>query len=85
MGKPEITIKDIALRLSVSVSTVSRALSNHPRIGLRTKEKVLALAKELNYRPNPIAVNLKKKRTRNIGLIIPDLSKPFYSRLITGA
>lgn len=85
MAKKEITIKDIAQQLNVSVSTVSRALSNHPRIGLYTKERVLSLAQKLNFRPNPMAVNLKNSKSRNIGIIIPELTKHFYSQLITGA
>lgn len=85
MAQKDITIKDIAQQLNVSVSTVSRSLSNHPRIGLQTKEKVLALAAKLNFKPNPMAVNLKKNKSRNIGIIIPDLAKHFYSQLITGA
>ncbi len=80
-----ITLKDIAKQLNVSVSTVSRALSNHPRIGLKTKERVLALAEKLNFRPNPMAVNFKNNKSRNIGIIIPELAKHFYSQLITGA
>ena len=85
MVSQAITLKDIAKQLNVSVSTVSRALSNHPRIGLHTKERVLALAKKLNFRPNPLAVNFKNNKSRNIGIIIPELVKHFYSQLITGA
>ena len=85
MVSQAITLKDIAKQLNVSVSTVSRALSNHPRIGLQTKERVLALAKKMNFRPNPMAVNFKNNKSRNIGIIIPELAKHFYSQLITGA
>lgn len=85
MAKKDFTIKDIAQQLNVSISTVSRALSNHPRIGLSTKEKVLALAQKLNFRPNPMAVNFKNSKSKNIGIIIPELTKHFYSQLITGA
>jgi DNA-binding LacI/PurR family transcriptional regulator len=52
-------MKELAKRLGTSVSTVSRALQNHPRIGLKMREDVMALAKELNYSPNTTAINLK--------------------------
>lgn len=78
------TIKQIALRLKVSVSTVSRALSDHPRIGKGTKERVLALAKELNYEPNPKAIFFKQKKTFTIGVILPFIKEGFFSEAISG-
>ena len=71
MSKKMPTVKEIALRLNVSVSTVSRALSNHPRIGLRTKMRVQALAKELNYEPNAKAIFFKQQKTFIIGVVLP--------------
>jgi DNA-binding LacI/PurR family transcriptional regulator len=78
------TIKEIAKRLNVSVSTVSRALSDHPRIGLRTKMRVQQLAKELNYEPNPKAISFKQKKTYVIGVILPYIREEFFSEAISG-
>ncbi|HLO38032.1 MAG TPA: LacI family DNA-binding transcriptional regulator, partial [Lacibacter sp.] len=78
------TIKEIAKRLNVSVSTVSRALSDHPRIGLGTKEKVQNLAKELGYEPNAQAIFFKQKKTFVIGVVIPYIREEFFSQAISG-
>jgi LacI family transcriptional regulator, repressor for deo operon, udp, cdd, tsx, nupC, and nupG len=78
------TIKEIAKRLNVSVSTVSRALSDHPRIGLRTKTRVQELAKELNYEPNSQAIFFKQKKTFVIGVILPFIREDFFSEAISG-
>jgi LacI family transcriptional regulator, repressor for deo operon, udp, cdd, tsx, nupC, and nupG len=78
------TIKEIAKRLNVSVSTVSRALHNHPSIGLRTKTRVQQLAKDLNYEPNQTAIFFQKGKTFTIGVILPDLSEAFFSSAING-
>lgn len=78
------TIKEIAKRLNVSVSTVSRALSDHPRIGLRTKTRVQELAKELNYEPNITAISFKQKKTFVIGVILPYIREEFFSEAISG-
>jgi LacI family repressor for deo operon, udp, cdd, tsx, nupC, and nupG len=78
------TIKEIAKKLNVSVSTVSRALSDHPRIGLRTKQQVQQLAREMNYVPNPKAIYFKQKKTFIIGVIIPYIREEFFSQAISG-
>lgn len=78
------TIKDVANLAGVAVSTASYALNNSPRVSQETKEKVLAAAKQLNYQPNGIARDLKLSKTNTIGLILSDLSGPFYSELIKG-
>lgn len=78
------TIKEIAKRLNVSVSTVSRALSDHPRIGLRTKTRVQELAKELNYEPNSQAIFFKQKKTFVIGVVLPFIREDFFSEAISG-
>ena len=78
------TIKQIALRLKVSVSTVSRALSDHPRIGKGTKDRVLKLAKELCYEPNSKAIFFKQKKTFTIGVILPFIKEGFFSEAISG-
>jgi LacI family transcriptional regulator, repressor for deo operon, udp, cdd, tsx, nupC, and nupG len=78
------TIKEIAKRLNVSVSTVSRALSDHPRIGIRTKTQVQQLAKELNYEPNSKAISFKQGRSHIIGVILPFIREEFFSQAISG-
>lgn len=78
------TIKEIAKRLNVSVSTVSRALHDHPGIGLRTKTRVQALARELDYQPNQAAIFFKQRKTFTIGVILPNLKEEFFSEAING-
>lgn len=83
MEQKQPTIKEIARRLNISVSTVSRALHNHPRIGLRTKMQVQKLAQELNYEPNALAISFKQKKWYTIGVILPDLNEQFFSQAIS--
>lgn len=78
------TIKEIAKRLNICASTVSRALHDHPSIGLRTKTRVQQLAKELNYEPNQTAIFFQKRKTFTIGVILPELSEAFFSSAISG-
>ncbi|MDP5274049.1 LacI family DNA-binding transcriptional regulator [Chengkuizengella axinellae] len=80
-----VTIKDIAKQLGISVSTVSRALNNHSDIKKETKLKVLETVKKLNYRPNSIARSLIHQRTFTVGLMIPDITDPFFSTIAVGA
>ncbi len=82
--KKQITIKDIAEKLNISVSTVSRALKDHPDISLKTREAVKELAKLLRYKPNRIALNLKNSKTNTIGLLIPETQHYFFSTIING-
>lgn len=77
------TIKEIAQILGISVSTVSRALHDHPSIGLTTRAKVKKLAGELNYEPNQTAIFLQKGKTHTIGVILPELSEAFFSSAIS--
>jgi DNA-binding LacI/PurR family transcriptional regulator len=79
-----VTIKDIAKALGLSTSTVSRALRDSYEISQETKEKVLAYARELNYRPNPIALSLKEKRSRSIGVLVSEIANSFFSQAING-
>lgn len=79
-----ITIKDIARHLSLSVSTVSRALVDDKNIRKETKEKVLEMAKALGYKPNPVATNLKYGHTNTVGVIVPEMVTPFASQVING-
>lgn len=84
MEKKLPTIKEIAKKLNISVSTVSRALHNHPSIGLRTKMQVQKLAAELNYEPNQTAIQFKQGKTFTIGLILPNLREEYFSLAISG-
>jgi LacI family transcriptional regulator len=79
-----ITIKDLAEMLNISVSTVSRALSNHPDISDAVKARVKEAAEIFNYVPNDFAINFRKKTTKMIGLIIPKMSMFFIPSIIEG-
>ncbi|GGB04465.1 MULTISPECIES: LacI family DNA-binding transcriptional regulator [Mucilaginibacter] len=78
------TIKEIAKRLKVSPSTVSRALHGHPSIGLVTTMRVNKVASELNYERNQTAVFFKQRKTLTIGVIVPDFSDAFFSSALSG-
>lgn len=82
--KARITIKDIAKALNISVSTVSRALQDHPDISKRTKDLVKKYATEHNYKPNAIALSLKTQRTNIIGVIVPEIVHHFFSSVFAG-
>ncbi len=82
--KSKITLKELAKLLNVSVSTVSKALHDSPEISPKTAERVKELAKLHNYRPNPVAVNLKKSKTGTIGVVIPNISNSFFARVLSG-
>ena len=73
------TLKEIAIRLNISISTVSRALHDHPSIGLTMRQKVRKVADEMNYEPNQSAVFFQKGKTHTIGVILPELSEAFFS------
>lgn len=79
-----ITIKDIARELQISVSTVSRALQNHPDISTKTKQLVKECARKLNYKPNILASNLRTSKNTTIGVIIPELNHHFFSSVLDG-
>lgn len=79
-----ITIKDIAKALGLSTSTVSRALRGSYEISTETKKLVLEYAEKLNYRPNPIALSLKEKRSRSIGIVVCEIANNFFSQVING-
>ena len=76
------TIKQIAQRASVSIATVSRALSDSPKVQEATRKRILKLAKELNYNPNIIARNFAKRKSNMLGLILPDISDEFFAEII---
>lgn len=79
-----ITIKDIARSLYISVSTVSRALTDDKNIRRETREAVLREAERLGYRRNPVAANLKMGRTNTIGVIVPEMHTPYASQVLAG-
>ncbi|MCX6226187.1 MAG: LacI family DNA-binding transcriptional regulator [Bacteroidia bacterium] len=79
-----VTIKDLALELGISPSTVSKALKNHPAISEETRSKVNELAKRLNYKPNAIALSLRSSKTKTLGLVIPEIVHHFFSSVISG-
>jgi len=82
--KRKVTLKQIAKELDVSISTVSKSLRNSPEISEDTKLKVQAFAKLYNYRPNNIALSLKNKKTKTIGIIIPEIVHHFFATVISG-
>ena len=82
--KKKITLKQIAKELDVSISTVSKSLKDSTEISEDTREKVKAFAKLYNYRPNNIALSLKNRRTKTIGIIIPEIVHHFFSKVIKG-
>ncbi|WP_258097643.1 LacI family DNA-binding transcriptional regulator [Marinoscillum pacificum] len=79
-----VTIKDISKHLLLSTSTVSRALTDDKNIRKETREKVLEAAKELGYKPNPSALNLKSGKSNSIGVIVPEMITPFSSKILEG-
>jgi len=79
-----VTIKDIARALGLSTSTVSRALRDSYEISPETKQMVLEYARQINYRPNPIALSLKERRSRSIGVIISEIANSLFSQIISG-
>lgn len=81
--RSEKTIVDIAEELKLSVSTVSRALNDHPNISDRTKDKVKKMARKLGYRPNALAAGLRNNRSKTVGLIIPRISMFFPAAIST--
>lgn len=83
MRKRQITIKEIADKLGISKSTVSRALRDTSDISAETKSRVVKLAEELDYQPNRTALSLLKGKSFNVGVIIPSLTIPFYAKAIS--
>lgn len=79
-----ITIKDIAKALGLSTSTVSRALRGSHEISSDTKKLVIEYAEQFNYRPNPIALSLKERRSRSIGVVVSEIANNFFSQAING-
>lgn len=82
--KPETTIHDIAKKLNISASTVSRALNENPLISETTRKKIKKAAIEMGYRPNVMAANFRTRRTNTIGVIVPLINRHFFSSVISG-
>src|SRR5665647_1591446 len=79
-----VTIKDIAKALNCSTSTVSRALRGSYEISTETKKLVLEYAEKINYRPNPVALSLKERKSRAIGVVVSEIANNFFSQAING-
>ncbi|WP_333819173.1 LacI family DNA-binding transcriptional regulator [Ohtaekwangia sp.] len=84
MKKEKATIHDIARKLNITASTVSRALNDHPRISAETKKAVQKAAQKLNYQPNNIAAALRNGRSNIIGIIVPTADRTFFSSVVRG-
>lgn len=84
MKQHRTSLKDLAERLGVSIATVSRALRGSHEVGEEMRAKVKALAKELNYRPNPFAQSLRKEAPRIIGVVVPNLVTHYYAAVLDG-
>ena len=80
----KVTLKQIAQELNVSISTVSKSLKDSHEIGKETRERIKAFAKSHGYRPNSIALSLKNRKTKTIGVIIPDVVHYFFARIVNG-
>ena len=78
------SLKDLAKALGVSIPTVSRALKDSPEISSELRTKVKKLAKEMNYRPNPFAMSLRKNTPRIIGVVVPDIVTHFFASILNG-
>ncbi len=77
-----ITLKEIATTLGISITTVSKALKDYSDVSEKTKKAVKELAENLNYTPNSFAVNLRTKESKTIGLIVPEVTHHFFSNII---
>lgn len=78
------TIRDVARRAGVSIGTVSRVINGHPLVSEATRQRVLQAIAELNYRPDAVARSLVSARTHTVGLVLPDITSPFYPELVRG-
>jgi LacI family transcriptional regulator len=80
----ETTIHDIAKKLNIAASTVSRALNDNPIINRETRDRIKKTAREMGYQPNTMAANLRTKRTNTIGVVVPLINRHFFSSVISG-
>lgn len=79
-----VTIYDVAREANVSMATVSRVVNGNPNVKPATRKKVLEVIERLGYRPNAVARGLASKKTTTVGVIIPDISNPFFAELARG-
>lgn len=79
-----VTIKDIAKALGLSTSTVSRALRDTYEISPATKKLVTDYAKQIGYKPNPIALSLKERRSKSIGVVVSEVANSYFSQAVDG-
>ena len=82
--KEPTTLRDIARELKVSISTVSRALAGAEEVNVQTKEAVREVARRLDYKPNMVALSLRRQKTNTLGIIVPNLVSHFFSASISG-
>lgn len=80
----QTTISDVAKVLGVAPSTVSRALNGHSDINLNTRQAIVEVARQLDYQPNLLAQSLKSSETNTIGVVIPDIERPFFATAVSG-
>jgi LacI family transcriptional regulator len=80
----QTTISDVAKVLGVAPSTVSRALNGHSDINSNTRQAIIDVARQLDYQPNLLAQSLKSSETKTIGVVIPDIERPFFATAISG-
>lgn len=85
MNKKRTTIADVARAAEVSIMTVSRAVNDKPGVGPELRQRIMALAEEMGYRPNHIARGLATRQTATIGLVVPDIANPFFAQMARGA
>jgi LacI family transcriptional regulator len=74
----KLTIKEVAMEVGVSTATISRVLNNNGYVSEEVREKVLSAIERLNYQPNSIARSLKQEKSRSIGLVLPDMTNPYF-------
>lgn len=79
-----VTLRDIAKEAGVSTTTISRALNNKPDVSSKTKDKIIKIAKNLGYTPNLLAKSLRSKKSKTIGVVLADISNPFFSAVAKG-
>ena len=82
--KRDVTLKDIAEKLQVSVTTISKAINNHPDISRGRRKQISELIEKMGYVPNTMARTLRSKKSKFVGLIISDNSNPYYARVVKG-
>lgn len=82
--KKTVTLKDIAQKLNVSMTTISKALNNHPDVSKKLRKQIIEIADGMSYVPNTLAKTLRSKRSNFIGLIVSDNTNPYYARVIRG-